>query len=240
VNPDLFLIDENIAILQCAYEFLDILRKIFCGCHRCYKYYLLNDKAEITYEKGVTNSYGHLNFEEGVKKEEDEIDLDQVKDNISNRKNIVFGQFANFLNFFGEIGGFDALIDLLKAGNEGQEDKMPLDMISLLVAPFRQCNTIFSPTFSQHFTTAVREIVSQRLFSMTEKELKEIDKESVSRVLKDLKDFFLLSMDDVETAKFIELNNLNISLRFLKSTYLEKRLKGLQEIKTMISSIEYA
>jgi ubiquitin carboxyl-terminal hydrolase 9/24 len=86
----------------------------------------------------------------------------------------------------------------------------------------------------------VREIVSQRLFSMTEKELKEIDKESVSRVLKDLKDFFLLSMDDVETAKFIELNNLNISLRFLKSTYLEKRLKGLQEIKTMISSIEYA
>lgn len=35
---------------------------------------------------------------------------------------------------------------------------------------------------------------------MTEKELKEIDKESVSRVLKDLKDFLTLSMNEMETA----------------------------------------
>jgi hypothetical protein len=35
---------------------------------------------------------------------------------------------------------------------------------------------------------------------MTEKELKEIDKESVSRVLKELKEFLTLSMNDMETA----------------------------------------
>ena len=63
--------------------------------------------------------------------------------------------------------------------------------------------------------------------TMTEKELKEIDKESVSRVLKDLKDFLTLSMNEMETAQFIEINQLNMSLRFIKSTYLEKRLKGL-------------
>lgn len=73
---------------------------------------------------------------------------------------------------------------------------------------------------------------------MTEKELKEIDKESISRVLKELKDFLTLSMNEMETAQFIELNQLNMSFRFLKSTYLEKKLKGLQEIKTMISAIE--
>ncbi len=73
---------------------------------------------------------------------------------------------------------------------------------------------------------------------MTEKELKEIDKESISRVLKELKDFLTLSMNELETAQFIELNQLNMSFRFLKSTYLEKKLKGLQEIKTMISAIE--
>jgi hypothetical protein len=69
---------------------------------------------------------------------------------------------------------------------------------------------------------------------MTEKEIKEIDKESVSLVLKSLKDFFTLALSDQETAKFIEINQLNISLRFLKSTYLEKKLKGLQEIKSLI------
>lgn len=48
------MIDENVAILLSANEFVDILRKIFCGCQRCYKYYLLNDKNAIVYDNGVT------------------------------------------------------------------------------------------------------------------------------------------------------------------------------------------
>ena len=39
---------------------------------------------------------------------------------------------------------------------------------------------------------------------MNEKELKEIDKESVGRVLLDLKDFFTLSMNENETAELLE------------------------------------
>ena len=146
----------------------------------------------------------------------------------------------NFLNTFAEIGGFDAIIGFLKLGNETQEDKMPLDLISLIVSPFRTCNSIFSETFAKSFITQVKDIVSQRLQTMTEKEIKEIDKESVSLVLKSLKDFLTLALSDQETAQFIEINQLNMSLRFLRSTYLEKKLKGLQEIKHMISSIELA
>jgi ubiquitin carboxyl-terminal hydrolase 9/24 len=73
---------------------------------------------------------------------------------------------------------------------------------------------------------------------MTEKELKEIDKESISRVLTELKDFLTLSMTDSETFQLIEINQLTIGLRFLKSTYLEKRLKGISDIKQMIERIE--
>lgn len=104
---------------------------------------------------------------------------------------------------------------------------MPLDIISLVVLPFRQCNTVFTQEFAAYFTQKIRDIVQKRLMTMTEKELKEIDKESVSRVLKELKDFLTLSMNEMETAEFIEINQLNISLRFIKSTYLEKKLKGI-------------
>ena len=45
-----------------------------------------------------------------------------------------------------------------------------------------------------------------------------------------------LLKDDVQTIE----NQLNIALRFLKSTYLEKRLKGISEIKGMIEKIETA
>jgi hypothetical protein len=47
-----------------------------------------------------------------------------------------------------------------------------------------------------------------RLRNMTEKEVKEIDKESVGRMLLDLKDFLNLVLSDVETAEIIESNQL--------------------------------
>jgi len=101
---------------------------------------------------------------------------------------------ANFLNHFAELGGFEEMIGFLKAGNEAQEDRMPLDLISLIVAPFRTCNSLFSEKFAKYFITSVKDIVSQRLQGMTEKEIKEIDKESVSSVLKSLKDFLSLAL----------------------------------------------
>ena len=73
---------------------------------------------------------------------------------------------------------------------------MPMELISLLTTPFRTCNTVFAPTFAAQFTLQVKDILLYRLSNMTEKELKEIDKESVSRVLFEMKDFLTLSMTD--------------------------------------------
>jgi len=160
----------------------------------------------MEFEGSVTEKFDHLNFVANVKKDEDDIDADAVRIMIQNRKGIVYGQFLNFLNYFSELGGFEALIDALKAGNETQEDRMPIDLISLLVSPFKTCNNVFSPTFASQFTKQVKEILLYRLTNMTEKELKEIDKESVTRVLSELKEFFTLSMNDVETAELIEIN----------------------------------
>jgi hypothetical protein len=91
VNPDLFLIDENIAILMCHYEFLDILKKLFCQCHRCIRYYLLFDKNTIQFDKPVTLSFDNINFEKNRKKDEEDYDLDEVRDMIIHRKNLEYG-----------------------------------------------------------------------------------------------------------------------------------------------------
>ena len=113
------MIDENIAILLSAYELLDMMKKILGGCHRCLKYYLLNDKTQIALtEKSVSANFSHVNFEESNRRDEEEIEIEVVKDTIANRKNIQFGQMINFLNTFAEIGGFDAIIGFLKLGNE--------------------------------------------------------------------------------------------------------------------------
>lgn len=93
------MIDENIAILQCSFELMDLFKKILGGCVRCIKYYFLNDKAAIDYaERAVTNSYTQVNFEEKNLRDDDEIDAERVKENIFSRKNIEHGQMINFLN----------------------------------------------------------------------------------------------------------------------------------------------
>jgi len=65
-----------------------------------------------------------------------------------NRKGLDYGQFMNFINYFAELGGFDAIVDYLKLGSETAEEKIPLDTITLMTLPFKSCNEIFSPTFA--------------------------------------------------------------------------------------------
>ncbi len=238
VNSDLFLIDENIAILMSHYEIFDMLKKLFCCCHRCIKYYLLFDKNVIKFDAPVAHCEDGLIFEKQRKKDEEDYDVDEVKEWISQRKNLVFGQFINFVNYFAELGGFDAILDILKQGNDTDDNKAPLDLVSIMTAPFKNCNLIFSATFTEHFVTSVKEIVFQRIRNMSEKEIKEIDKEVVSKVLNDIKDFLNLHYTEAQTSELVESNQLFMAHRFLKSTYLEKRLKGLNHIKNMIDRIE--
>jgi ubiquitin carboxyl-terminal hydrolase 9/24 len=72
---------------------------------------------------------------------------------------------------------------------------------------------------------------------MSEKEVKNCSKDQVDNVLRDLNRILGLGMSLSESALVVESTELFIALRFLKSSNLEKRLKGLQDIKFMIDRI---
>jgi hypothetical protein len=56
-------------------------------------------------------------------------------------------------------------------------------------------------------------------------------------MLIDLKVFLNLGMTLEEKSQLIELTDLQIGLRYLKSQYLEKRIRGLQDIRYMIDRV---
>lgn len=91
MNSDLNMIDENIAILMSYYELMDILKKIFCCCHRCMRHYLLWDKNVVKFEKPVAFIQNEVPFETLRKKDDEDYDIDEIKENIVHRKNMVFG-----------------------------------------------------------------------------------------------------------------------------------------------------
>jgi hypothetical protein len=200
------MIDENIAILQSHYELFDILKKMFCCCHRSMRFYMLYDKNALVFEKPVAVAPENVLFEKLRKKDEEEYDIDELKENVAYRKNLVFGQFINFVNYFAELSGFDAILDVLRFGNDKDDTRLPLEFVSILTAPFKNCNSIFSQTFTEQFVTMIKEIVFGRIRNMSEKEIKEIDKEVVSRVLSDSKDFLTLHYSEAETSELVESN----------------------------------
>jgi hypothetical protein len=72
---------------------------------------------------------------------------------------------------------------------------------------------------------------------LDDKDVKALNKDEVSRVLRALKEFLVIGMTPPEAAKEIETAQLGLSLRFLKSNNLEKRLKGLNDIRVMVESV---
>jgi len=83
----------------------------------------------------------------------------------------------------------------------------------------------------------VQDLVVNRLMTMTEKNLKDADKDSMAKLISALKQFLQLSYSEKETAKIIETTQLYVSLRFLQCGNLEKRLKGLNDIRTMVERV---
>ena len=86
----MYLIDENIAIMLSAYELMDILKKILCCCHRSAKYYFLNDKNQVAFNKMATEQINR-DYERLRKRDEDEADIDEIKELIVSRRGLVFG-----------------------------------------------------------------------------------------------------------------------------------------------------
>lgn len=178
---------------------------------------------------------------------------EESRQRVIHKDNLVFGQMVNFVQYFADIGGFDAIIGLLSLGSNANEeskdaskdDKQPdysaqkidLTMIYYLINPFRNLGQVLTPEFKQTLCTRVKDLIVNRLTTMTEKNLKDADKDVMTRLVSGLKHFLMLSHTEKETAQIIETTQLYVSLRFLQCGNLEKRLKGLNDIRTMVERV---
>ena len=110
-----------------------------------------------------------------------------------------------------------------------------------LTRPFTHLNTqpngVLTDEFCKKFTTIVKEVIVERLSNMTERDLKDIDKDEIYMLIYNSREFLQISLDNQESNEFIETTIMAMSLRFLKSENLEKRLKGLGEIRNMCDRV---
>lgn len=90
----------------------------------------------------------------------------------------------------------------------------------MLTSPFKNLKLVLSEKFAWEFVTQVNDLIVLKLRSLTDAEMKEIDKNSIQQVLEELKRVSQLALDDLEVNEICETTSLILSLKFLKSTQI--------------------
>jgi hypothetical protein len=106
-------------------EISEMLRKFFGGCHRALRWNFMHDQNQITPEAGIekmiTKDHTDYDFLENTIGQ-NEFDVEESKRRVASGE-IDFGGVLNNVQYFHEIGGFDALCDTIAWGFEKEEEK---------------------------------------------------------------------------------------------------------------------
>ena len=122
-------------------------------------------------------------------------------------------------------------------GSGDSNVKLPFKMITSFMQTFTHLNNIFNEQFSAQFTRRVKQIIQTRVENMSERDVKYIEKDEISSLIQQLQSFLEISDDPNDVNEFTEQHTLTVALRFLKSENLEKRLKGLNDIRLMCDRV---
>jgi len=119
---------------------MDMVKRLFCCCQRALRFYLFNDVNQVQPEtitqevkqcndEIVPNTFGvivqdftEVDFDQRRVTDESKYIPEASKQRIVHKDNLVFGQMVNFVQYFADIGGFDAIINLLKLGHSQPND----------------------------------------------------------------------------------------------------------------------
>jgi len=77
--------------------------------------------------------------------------------------------------------------------------------MSVLTKIWTHLGKVLTEDFSKQFTETVKQVMLTRLDTMTEKDLKDVDKDEISRLINSqMRKFLSISLTRHETAEFVE------------------------------------
>lgn len=248
-ESDMSLIDEDCALVAAYPELMQTLRRYFCGVGRDLRLYAFHDRNVIVYPTMITPaSLNEEDFVEARQEPDTDFASDLYRERVAERDpDLVFGSALNHLNFFYNEGGFDAMNHVLRIGNlrpadlgdkKQEYELMPYEMVREIQEVFSNAKALLDPKFLAGFVQNVYSIIAERIDTMTDEDVKEIERKELPQVLTRLSRFLLLSMDHASMAKIIEELQTKVAVRFLRSSYLEKRLQGCTDLRNLLERVD--
>lgn len=170
---DLYLIDENIAIIAAQTEVLKMLENVFGKDARLIKFLFRFDRAPTEdYSAGVTNEPPKdYNFE-SKRLDVSEISF-EYQQKVVRKANHQFGLLYDFVNVFAQADGFKNIEATLNAILDSGS-KSGYKMISGISSPFSNLRLILNEVFAKKFVNFIKEKILSKLQCLSDNELRDI------------------------------------------------------------------
>ncbi|RNA29124.1 putative ubiquitin carboxyl-terminal hydrolase FAF, partial [Brachionus plicatilis] len=149
------------------------------------------------------------------------------------------GWLVDFLNYFGELNGFDLLLERFT-----NNTKLSIQVIAALLKPFGLCYEFLTPYTIRKYFLPIIDIVPKFFEKLSDediaKECKSENKnDSISSVIKWLKLLATRVKDQQDLCRNLEILRLKTILRILKFASFNGKMNALNEVNKVISNITY-
>ena len=134
-----------------------------------------------------------------------------------------------FVASFAKEGGCEAILAIVR--NEDEKSRVPFGFLNQLA--MYEINDYLNTILPVPFFSQYTEAILRRIDIVSESELKDLRYEELIILLTRMKRF-----NHQENPFIFELLKLNFFLKMLRSGYLEKRIKALSEISSMIETLD--
>jgi len=150
---------------------------------------------------------------------------------------------CQFINLFGELGGFEAWVRAFTYINEDPKDLTnitlpPYKMMKDLIGNLQTTYAYLNKDFVNKIMPSIKAAIVRRLKYLNDKEIKDLDRDMISKFIIKAQGLLANTLSREEIYALTETSELEIALRFLTCPYLEKRLRGINEIKEMAEKID--
>ena len=140
----------------------------------------------------------------------------------------------HFINYFGNEGGFEKIIEVLENGE--MNDELNIQVMGNLATLIALPANIYHKAFMEEFGARIANSIKARLLGSSDKTLRDVRKEQIDTILKAIGGVQARIMDKEASTKELEIFKLEMCKKCLESEFLERRIQGIRDLNTIIKN----
>ncbi|CAD8154340.1 unnamed protein product [Paramecium pentaurelia] len=240
-NQELYILDERVSIAACLQEVCEAFCMLFGSIWRVLK---------------QENSFFYLNYE-NLQQQLDKFFPSQNQQGFAQNLNIddwklyqgasdiikcikkTWPFYLKTMSYFKQIGGLQAWEGLLKPQENGEYNYIPLKAMNRIVITQQYLSSYFQLPDQAQMARKTFEWLQNRVNNMTVQDIKDTDIDQIKELTSEYQYYFQKGFTEEQLIKLTDEIQLQLALKFLKSSFLEKRVKGISEIKDFTERSKY-